>query len=342
MKTNLQGISQQQLKAACLNATSFSNEVLQYLAQENLWNIWVPQEYGGQALSLTQGLKKLQAVATIDGSLGWTLTLCSGANFFVGNLAHEAAAEVFKGKENTILGGSGGVFGEAHQEEGQYRINGTWHYATGAPYLTHFTLNARIMNAGKPVKDDNGNDLIKSFVLPKEAVKIIPNWSSMGLKATATHSFQVSDYRVAPRFSFVYHEVKHTADLYQIPFLIFADFTLWINYIGMAQHFLALASFKEAQPAWRILNTRLKEGEKRLYDLALQTERRLDNSTFGWEEWVVEVHQAAVQSVQAISQAIIGLYPFLGISASKEGTELNQVFKDYFTATQHHIFTKKR
>ena len=51
-----------------------------------------------------------------------------------------------------------------------------------------------------------------------------------------------------------------------------------------------------------------------------------------------EIHQKAKGSVRSLSDAIIRVYPTLGIAASKENHPLNQVFKDYFTATQHHIF----
>ncbi|MGV8813599.1 MAG: hypothetical protein ACOH2D_05760 [Gelidibacter sp.] len=53
-----------------------------------------------------------------------------------------------------------------------------------------------------------------------------------------------------------------------------------------------------------------------------------------------KVHSQAADSVSDISRLIIEIYPKLGIRASRIDHQLNQIFRDYFTATQHHIFLK--
>ncbi|MDN6310547.1 MAG: hypothetical protein L0J60_07740 [Psychroflexus sp.] len=39
-----------------------------------------------------------------------------------------------------------------------------------------------------------------------------------------------------------------------------------------------------------------------------------------------------------MTAAITSIYPYLGVKASRTDQQLNQIFRDYFTATQHHIF----
>ena len=198
----------------------------------------MPKKYGGLEFTLTEGLLKLQELARIDGSLGWTVTLCSGANYFIGNLEPETAAQIFKTSKPTILGGSGGVFGTAEKIGDDYKISGTWRYATGANYLTHFTLNAEIYENGKALLNEDGSPKIRSFILPKNDVKIVEDWNTMGLKASVTHSFEVKNVFVSKRFSFIYNEFNQPQDIFKIPFSVFADLTLWVNYVGMVQHFL--------------------------------------------------------------------------------------------------------
>ncbi len=143
------------LRELCFGVTIFPEEVLNQIAKENLWNIWVPENYGGLELSLTAGLAKLKELAKIDGSLGWTVTLCSGANYFIGNLEPEPANEIFQKPQTTVLGGSGGVFGKADKIRDHYKISGTWRYATGASYLSHFTINAEVQENGKVRLNEN-------------------------------------------------------------------------------------------------------------------------------------------------------------------------------------------
>ena len=98
---------------------------LNWIDDHNLWNLWVPRDFGGLEAELLDGLRTLQSLARTDGSLGWTVTLCAGANYFIGNLKPEFAAELFIGNR-VILGGSGGLFGDASKTASGYRLNGQW------------------------------------------------------------------------------------------------------------------------------------------------------------------------------------------------------------------------
>ncbi|WP_422005284.1 hypothetical protein [Roseivirga pacifica] len=328
----------QQLKQWCADAPVFRKEVLDYVADQNLWNIWVPKAFGGLELPLTEGLKTLQSLASTDGSLGWTVTLCSGANYFIGNLQPEMAKQVFA--QPAILGGSGSMFGTAEKEGDGYRLNGIWRYATGAPYLTHFTLNAKIVENGKEQTNKDGTPKFLSFVIPASKVTIIEDWNAMGLKASATHSFEVNNVEVNKDYSFVYNEFYLPQDVFKVHFSLFADLTLWVNYIGMAEHYLAEAQPKEIKRLGE-LRQAIAAASKRLYAYAEEIESGTKrNATFS-EEYIGTVHNIAAASVKQLSAAILGLHPYLGINASREDSTLNQIFRDYFTATQHHIFTRE-
>src|SRR5690606_17956853 len=99
-------------------------------------------------------------------------------------------------KQPVCFGGSGGLFGVAEKKGNSYNLKGTWRYGTGAPYLTHFTLNAKITENGKELLNIDGTPKFRSFVVPAEKVRIIDDWHTMGLKATATCSFEVDNVTV--------------------------------------------------------------------------------------------------------------------------------------------------
>ncbi|WP_417610185.1 acyl-CoA dehydrogenase [Owenweeksia hongkongensis] len=326
-----------QLKKMLGDAAVFDGQVLNWITEENLWNIWVSKQYGGLELSLREGLNKLQSLARLDGSLGWTITLCSGANYFIGNLQPETAKEIFTNP--AIFGGSGGMFGTAEKLGGNYKLNGTWRYATGAPYLTHFTLNAKIIENGKEQINDDGSPKFLSFVIPANQVSVIEDWNTMGLKASATHSFEVKNVLVDERYSFVYNTFYLEQPVFKIHFSVFADLTLWVNYIGMAEHLLEEASLPD-KPEWKDLQQAIYSANEKAYDFAKQIENLTGKEEVITKSLINEVHQSAVNSVKELSKAIISVYPYAGVKGSRESHELNQIFRDYFTATQHHIFTK--
>lgn len=323
-----------------LEAPEFSAETLKWIADKNLWSLWVPKVYNGLELSFTKGLKELQTLAKTDGSLGWTVTLCSGATYFIGNLQPEVANLIFLSPKDTVcFGGSGGVFGEAVKQGDDYMISGKWHYATGAPYLSHFTLNAKIIDNGKPVLNADGTPLVYSFVISKEEVTIIEDWHTMGLKATATHSFKVESVKVSSKYAFVYNTFYLPQPIFKIPFSVFADLTLWVNYLGMAEHFFDEASKVLEQNPLKPFILMLYKTNKQLYKFAEDIEAFTTNQTKITQDYIDTVHAIASASVKEISEAILKVYPLLGVKACSETHVLNRIFRDYFTATQHHIFS---
>lgn len=327
-----------QLRNDCYNKAEFLPETLNWISDENLWNIWVPKQYGGLEKTFSEGLKTLQNLAEIDGSLGWTITLCSGANYFIGNLHPSTAKEIFNSNNKPIFGGSGGIFGTAEKQKNGYTINGKWLYATGAPYLTHFTLNAKIIENGEVLKDKDGKDEFLSFVLPKEKVEYIEDWQTMGLKATTTDSFIVDQVFIDEKYSFKYNKSHLPQTIFKIPFSLFADLTTWVNYLGMLKHYYDAAQPHLEESYLKNLTQLISQTQSVIFDAANFVENELKNGKIIEEDYLKMIHDSAVDLIRKSSQAIIELHPRLGIKACRIDHQLNQIFRDYFTATQHRIF----
>ena len=327
------------IRKQLLNVETFNSEVLQLIEKQNWLNIWVPKQYNGLGLPFSEGLQILQKTAKIDGSLGWFITLCSGANYFSRNLKPTIAHQLFS-SQKTCFGGSGMLGGTAEKQNDYYIVNGLWHYATGAPYLTHFTLNAKLIENGNEILDENGEPKFLSFILEKSQVELIPTWKSMGMVATSSHSFEVINQKVHQDYIFIYNEFYSDDLVEKIPFRVFADLTLLVNYLGMAEHFLekSLELFSSnLQTEFEIL---LNESTSQTIDFSIKIEKLLSKNKVISNVLETEIHQFGENTTEQITNYIIQLYPHLGIKASKTNEEINQIFRDYFTATQHRNFRK--
>jgi len=322
-------------------ASEVSSKIINQIHEERLLQIWVPKRYGGLGLRLNQGLKLLFDWSKIDGSLGWMLTLCSGANFFSRNLKPNIAKELFSNPK-TCFGGSGMVGGTAEkQTDGTFLINGLWHFATGAPHLSHFTLNARLTENGNPLLDESGNELIRSFVISKNQVEIIPNWKSMGMKATGTYSFKVENIKVTEDYSFIYDEFFTGDAIDKIPFRVFADLTLLVNYLGMAAHFSEEASEIRNHLDLNFFDEKIDNAMVKVIEFADEVEGLLNESKAITPEKQLEIHDYSSDLVDNLSHQILQIYIQLGIKASHIDSAVYQVFCDYFTATQHSNFRRE-
>lgn len=322
-----------------LNEHLFSDELIAYIHENQWFNLWVPQSFNGLGSSFPNGLKILHDLAYCDGSLGWTVTLCSGANYFVGNLLPEIGEELFKpGK--TCFGGSGMFGGTAEKIGNDYLINGTWHYATGGPYLSHFTLNALLTENGETLLDEEGHEKFLSFVLPKEAVSLIPSWGTMGLKATATHSFSVDNFCISKTYSFEYNKFHLNDLIFKIPFRVFADLTLLVNYLGIAKHFFDASTQYLINSHVMVAQSFAQQSLTKTIEFAEKVEYILANQLQIDTILTDEIHHFGEDVVIQLNEYVMNLYPLLGIKAASENHILNQIFRDYFTATQHRNFRK--
>lgn len=343
------------LKAAAKEADEqgrLTKKQLEIIYKEKWFKLFVPREQHGLELSLPEGLELEEALAKIDGSLGWTITLCAGASQFTGYLPRELTNSIFE-NPGVCFGGSGAPAGVAVITPDGFEINGYWKYTTGSPYCTHFTANCRIEKDGQPVLNEDGTPVVHSFLFERNEVAVDKDWNAMGLKATASDSFFVQNLKVPANrcFEIDIHKTTLPGMIYKYPFLQFAEATLAVNTFGMAQHFLS--EFEQLvqqkvdtnrftdeqadlmQTRWKMADNHLQKLRTRFYGAVneswecLLTERSIPEKLL---HHITHLSRGLTRS----SRELVGdLYPYCGVNATQNGTVINRIFRDIFTASQH-------
>ncbi|TKK71045.1 acyl-CoA dehydrogenase [Ilyomonas limi] len=323
-------------------------EQLDVIYKEKWFKLFVPEAYGGLALSLPEGLKIEETLATIDGSLGWIVTLCSGATMFVGYLQPNVAREIFA-DEKVCFGGSGRASGIAKLNDYGYEVTGRWHYATGAPHNTIFTANCVIEKDGITLQNEDGNPLIQSFFFTRKEVTIHEDWNTMGLIATAGHSFEVKNVQVAPIRSFTIDSEHATLPnpVYHYPFLQFAETTIAVNTLGMAQHFLDECEIIFKQKENKASALLIKKLQEAITDLNSFRQQFYTAVEISWnifaatqKEDLKTLQNVSIASRQMVNKARVlvqELYPFCGMIAADQSSTINRIWRDIFTASQHSL-----
>lgn len=337
------------------NMRELHPEILDLIYSQQWFNLFVPLEYGGLNKTLPQAVRLEEALAWADGSLGWTLTLCAGANWFAGFLDSALAEKIFADKK-ACLAGSGAPTGTAVILPDGYLLDGKWKYATGAPHATMITANCVITENGKPLLNADGSPVIKAFVVDASAVKIIPNWNTIGLKATASHDFEIDNLKVSKANGFEIDPKKPHIDqpVFRYPFLQFAEVTLAANSSGMAVHFIDLAQEIFLQ---RITGKNLKPAETAVLEQVLagcKTKMIISRTDFyqaldrSWKvladggiplQLLNEVSAVSRKLSHAARECVDLLYTFCGLIAADSSSEINRVWRDIHTASQHTLLT---
>ncbi len=325
---------------------------LQLIYYRKWFKMMVPVYAGGLELPLPQIMQILEAAAWADGSFGWALNLGAGANMFAAFLPPEIAKKLFIHAEICIAG-SGSLSGKAEKVDGGYLVNGSWRYATGAPHAHFFSISCTVTENGEPTKDKNGEFNTRSFIVPRHQVTITDLWNSHGLKATASHDFKIEDVLVPDDFSFNLTEPSIFADsaLYKIPFLPLAEALLAVTMSGMGCHFIDLLKslLKEKIQAdpnrskdYPAMETAIQAGEATLnkvrddlYKIASETWLRYEDGEAVAETDLNQIISNAKRCAFVARTEVDKLYPWAGMNAILPESELNRVWRDIHTASQH-------
>lgn len=316
---------------------------LDIIYREKWFQLFVPKSKGGLELSLPAILQLEEALAWVNGSLGWTVTLCAGAGWFIGFLNPQLTNEVFR-NEKVCLGGSGKPSGVAKKIKEGYEITGFWNYSTGAPHTTAFTANCIIEEDGKSLVDDNGDPLVRPFLFHRDEVIIHDNWNVVGMIATASQAFEVKQLKVNEDRMFIPDSGHAVIDspIFKYPFMPFAEATLAINISGIAVRFLDLCEVYFNKNISRTVLAELKAANRNiakcrvdLYSAVAESWEMCVNSHSIKPEVLENITKACRQLVGTARNLINELYPCCGLAALDPSSEINRLWRDFHTACQH-------
>lgn len=319
---------------------------MKIILKQKWFQLFVPKQYNGLQLCLTEALQLEEAIAWADGAVGWTVTLCAGAGWFIGFLNAELTTDVFNDKK-LCLAGSGKVSGTAIKIAGGYEITGCWDYATGAYCATAFTANCMIVENGVALKNAVGDPLVQSFLFLRNEVTVHENWKRIGMIATGSNSFEVNKIEVKENRTFLI-DPQHAIlkdPVYQYPFLQFAETTLAVNHSGMAIRFLDLCKLLFVQKSTStsqqlLINSVIEMNEARqlFYKTAAASCEAGCNHLLITPQLLHQVSIASKMLAFTSRKVVDALYPYCGMQAANPETEINRVWRNLHTATQHNIF----
>jgi len=317
---------------------------LQLIHEQGWLKMLVPKKYGGLAFSLPEVLKIEESLAYADGSVAWVVTLCAGAAWFAGYLDPLTAVEIFADSK-TCFAGSGMTSGVAEEIPGGYILNGYWKYVSGALHATMFTANFIIHRNGRPILHKRGTPEVRAFVIKQENVTLHKTWHSMGMIATGTHAFEVKGVTVPPHRSFLIdaNEVVIYDPVYRYPFLQLAETTLAVNLSGMAVRFLDLCDeilLYKKRGDTSIQKKKLDECRDRFYDAVESSWESCVHGGMIPERKLREVTDMSLTMARCAREVVDEIYPHCGLMAADTREEINRVWRNLHTASQHSLFLK--
>jgi alkylation response protein AidB-like acyl-CoA dehydrogenase len=167
------------------------------LLENRLLSILLPAPAGGLGGSRLDLFDAVEAIARADGSAGWCASVCNTVNHtaFIG-LPADGRNEVFAGRPVSIWT-SLQPKAVATPEPGGFRVSCPGTFGSGS------SLSDWVLVAANTGEAQEGR--YRGFLVPKAEVEIRDgSWDVMGLRATASIDYQITDRFVPSRRSWEY------------------------------------------------------------------------------------------------------------------------------------------
>jgi len=184
------------------------------LFEHKLFKCFLSERLNGLGLTIPQTLSIIEDASYINGSLGWLIQIGNGGNYFLTNFDEKAGIDLFS-KKNAVIAGSGTATTSAKLVENGVIVSGKWKFCSGSEYATLFTITFKI----------GDSDETKSGIIPREQVKIIDDWKTIGMKNTSSNSIELENVFIPNEHIFSVFDKKSFLDetVFNLPFIIYAQ-----------------------------------------------------------------------------------------------------------------------
>lgn len=162
--------------------------------------LWLPTELGGAEAPAAEMVDAIAILSAADGSTGWCAAVAAGTAAVAAFLPEAGAREIFASPA-TLAAGSFNAAGRATVDAGgDLRLTGRWGFGSGGSHSDWLSGACLLVDdGGEPLLDDLGRPQARLAFFPVSATTIHDTWHTSGLRATASHDYEVEALAVPAR-----------------------------------------------------------------------------------------------------------------------------------------------
>jgi len=226
----------------------------------------MPRAWGGPELDPTTQFRVIEALAMMDGSVGWCAMIGCDAGYISAFLDQDVARAMFPDLLSA-MGAAATPTGTATVVPGGYRVSGRFPFVSGCHHCEWLWLGCHVVEDGAPRMNSTGVPETRQCLLRLEKCEILDTWYTTGLRGTGSNDVAVHDQFVPGDQSFSFQDpalVKRPGPLYAFPFMFAAKGPAVA--LGIARHALDTLIEASGKPARRYTLGEGVEPPKRLRD----------------------------------------------------------------------------
>lgn len=168
-------------------------DIVAALHEARLFRLMLPRSLDGDESHLKTLAQVIETIAEADASTAWCLGQAAGCAMAAAFLKPDAAHRLF-GPSDAVLAWGAGIQGKAIATDGGYRVTGKWTFASGCANATLLGGHSYVFEKdGTPRRRADGRQLDRTALFAKSKAQVDDMWHTLGLRGTASHTYEVND-----------------------------------------------------------------------------------------------------------------------------------------------------
>ncbi len=239
-----------------------TDAAIDLLKGSGVFNLMVPEKFGGMALDLDTFLDVGLALGEGDASLAWVANFYIEHNWMFCQFPESFQNELFADRSCVLAPAAIAPNGVAKPVEGGFLLDGRWQWGTGAMHAEWVIVGARV---------DDGSDSLdfRLFALSVDQVRIEDVWFVDGMAGTGSNDILIEG-AVVPSERTVsiadlsegkaYGADLHAGPLYRTPMLPILCMAASMPAVGQAR--AAVRAFRARMQERVLMGSGVKQSEK--------------------------------------------------------------------------------
>ena len=172
------------------------------LHDAGLFRMFLPRAYRGEECTPTAYLLAVEEVARHDASVAWNIFVANSTVLIAAFLPPASAHAIFDDPRALIAWGP--PAGPACRAvPGGYIVNGRWDFASGCRLATWMGAHCTVQepDGSLRISPVTGRPHIRTLLFPLAQCELLDTWNTIGLRGTASDSYEVRDVFVPEEFT---------------------------------------------------------------------------------------------------------------------------------------------
>ncbi|MGW7548593.1 acyl-CoA dehydrogenase family protein [Streptomyces sp. NPDC054770] len=327
------------------SAGRLGRDTVEALAAAGFTSAFAPAAQGGPGAGFESVTRAVATIGEGCASAAWLASLWAYNGRFSAFLPEEGREEVWaKGTDTRLVSSMVAAGVQAEPVAGGWSLSGRWLYVSGVEFA-----DWALLSSAPPREGDRS---IRVFAVPRDSFTHEESWSTLGMRATGSHTLLVARTFVPEYRSFVWDDMRqgnlpaptgspvHAAPLFAVNGLTFAAPVLGAARAALRlveQHLGTPSSGARAaaRDTARIAYTRAAGEIDAAALLLARVAGTADEGRLGEDGAAVRNHRDATLAVELLVGAVDRLFHVTGTRGQATSHPMQRIWRDVHAAGSH-------